>query len=163
MPFQNFYNKRIYLDLDGVLCDFNTQFLLMTKTGHTAQKYVELYGAEEMIEEVKKRGQEFFATMPWKKDGELLYNYCKKYRPIILTSYIDTEECRLGKTQWVQNFLQPKTEVIFTNEKEIYADEYSILIDDNGRTVRSWIKKGGEGIRHTSSIETIKELKKRGL
>ena len=162
MEFTGFYNKRIFCDLDGVLCDYEAQWNLMTKTGMSPSKFVDMYGKDELIEELKKHGEKFWSTMPFKPDGLLLWNYIKRHRPIILTSHIKTDECSRGKTIWVRNHLSPIiTEVIISSEKEKYADKYSLLIDDKGKNVRKFIIAGGSGIIHESSIETIKELKEK--
>jgi hypothetical protein len=48
-------------------------------------------------------------------------------------------------------------------QKQIFAAEGKILIDDMEQTIREWKNAGGIGILHTSAANTIKELKKLGL
>ena len=161
MAFTNFYNKRIFCDLDSTLSDFNAQWMLMTKTNMSPKKFEEMYGVEEFLSELKKYGVGFWKDMPLMEDAMFLWNYIDKYKPIILTKPIPTEECRIGKELWVRKYLPVKTEIIFAEEKEQWADPHSLLIDDLGINVRKFIIAGGEGIIHTSSIETIKELKEK--
>jgi hypothetical protein len=47
--------------------------------------------------------------------------------------------------------------------KHQYASKNKILIDDRLDTIKNWINKGGIGIYHTSTKQTINELKKLGL
>ena len=47
--------------------------------------------------------------------------------------------------------------------KQDYAKENSILIDDLKPTIDEWNAKGGIGILHTSAESTIKQLKELGL
>lgn len=162
MSFNKYYSKLIYCDLDGVLCDFDAQWNYYTRTGMTPLDFKNIYGEEEFFEELAKYGTEFWTSMPWKTDGVLLWNYIEKYRPIILTRPSGTEECIEGKEWWVKANLPPKTDIIFsdpkTNNKEAWATSDSLLIDDDGTTVRKFIIKGGDGIIHTNSIQTINDL-----
>jgi hypothetical protein len=49
------------------------------------------------------------------------------------------------------------------HQKQLFAGENRILIDDLANTIDEWNAKGGIGILHTSAANTIKELKKLGL
>lgn len=164
MGFNRYYKNQIFCDLDGVLCDLDAQWSKMTRTGMTPHRFKEIYGIEEFLEEIAKYGTDFWSTMPWKTDGVFLWNYIDKYRPIIITRPIGTEECIIGKQWWVKANLPFKTELIFsdpkTNNKEEWADKNAILIDDEAINVRKFILKGGNGIIHTSAVETIEQLKK---
>lgn len=160
MPFNNFYNYKIMLDMDGVICDFVAQWLRMTKTNMIPREFEEMYGLEEFYEELAKYGEKFWSTMPWTTDGLLLFNYVAKYRPTILTTPTLEESCRIGKEKWVRANLPIHTEMIFSDKKEEWADRHSILIDDKGSNVRKFIIAEGNGIEHISAVETIKILKK---
>ena len=46
------------------------------------------------------------------------------------------------------------------NQKQLFAAEDKILIDDMEQTINEWNKGGGIGILHTSAADTIKQLKK---
>lgn len=160
MSFNKFYNKIIYLDMDGVICDFLAQWNLYSKTGMNPKDFNALVGDEDFYEELRKYGEKYWSEMPWMKDGELLYNYLKKYRPIILTTPIkDSEDCRTGKIKWVKKFLQSKTQILFSDKKEDYADSHAILIDDKVSNCNKFVINGGNAIIHTSATETIKQLK----
>ena len=161
MGFNNFYQRRIYLDLDGTICDLLTQWNIMTRCGMSPKDFEAMTSTEELYDEFKKYGEKFWSTMQWKKDGRLLYNYLKKYRPIILTKSIGTKECEEGKEQWVRNNLQARTEILFADKKEVWADSDSILIDDNQINCNKFVIAGGNAIIHISAIETIKILKEK--
>ena len=161
MAFTNFYNKRVFCDMDGVLCDFVAQWMRMTKTNMLPKDFEAMYGKDEFYAELSKYGQDFWETMPWTTDGVFLWNYIDKYKPIILSTPTLEESCRLGKEKWVKRNLPTKTELILTENKENWADPFSILIDDKGSNVRRFIIAEGNGIIHTSSVETIRELKEK--
>lgn len=159
MAFTNFYNYKLMVDMDGVLCDFVAQWMRTTKTNMLPKKFEEIYGEEEFYAELAKHGKEFWSTMPWMQDGVFLWNYIDKYKPIILTTPTIEESCRIGKELWVKANLPMKTEIVFSKDKEEWADKFSILIDDKGKNVRKFIIREGHGIIHTSAVQTIKTLK----
>jgi hypothetical protein len=47
--------------------------------------------------------------------------------------------------------------------KQKYSGENNILIDDREDNIQQWKDKGGIGILHTSTANTIKQLKDLGL
>jgi hypothetical protein len=49
------------------------------------------------------------------------------------------------------------------HEKQNFSGENKILIDDMANTIEEWNAKGGIGIHHTSTADTIKQLKELGL
>ena len=65
---------------------------------------------------------------------------------------------------WVKNNL-PGTKLILarSTDKQKYADENSILIDDRPSNIDQWRSQGGIGILHVSAEDTIQQLKKLGL
>jgi hypothetical protein len=74
---------------------------------------------------------------------------------------------RVGKQAWVKTHIprsQYKELLLYPrHEKQLFAGENKILIDDLAKTIDEWNAKGGIGILHTSAANTIKELKKLGL
>ena len=72
---------------------------------------------------------------------------------------------RLGKNLWVKNNLNPKPRVNFaySADKQRYANENSILIDDKKSNIKEWIAKGGIAFRVKGgdigpAIQGLKEL-----
>ena len=75
-------------------------------------------------------GVSFWSNMPWMPEGELLWDYIKKYNPILLSSPSENNESRLGKRLWVEThinkYLPPastKTELILAarHNKQDYS------------------------------------------
>jgi 5'(3')-deoxyribonucleotidase len=97
--------------------------------------------------------------MVWMQDGKMLWNYLKKYNPIILTTPMNFEACYEGKAKWVENNLGKNVECIIIKDKEVFAEKTAILIDDREKILKPWIEKGGIGIHHKNAILTIKTLK----
>ena len=72
----------------------------------------------------------------------------------------------VGKEAWVKMHMpgEYKKLLLYPRaQKQLFAAEGKILIDDMEQTIREWNKAGGIGILHTSAANTIKELKKLGL
>ena len=118
--------------------------------------------------EIKKIGESFWLELEWTRDGKKLWNYIKKYNPIILTAKPRTVESSIkGKQKWISKYLGSNftSKAIITTgpEKQNYANEKSILIDDSERNIQQWLSKDGIGILHKNTPDTIKQLKRIGI
>ena len=153
----------IYCDMDGVIVDFVKGYKELT--GVDTTNYVN--STPEFWAPVDKEGPSWWANLEWKSDGPLLWQYIKKYRPNILSSPSRSASSREGKKAWIKSHI-PATqyrEILLypRHEKQLFSGENHILIDDLKKTIDEWNDAGGIGIHHTSTANTIKELKKLGL
>jgi len=112
-----------------------------------------------------KVGIKFWAGMKFMPQGQQLWDFIKPYQPDLLTSPSRDNGSRLGKNIWVKNHLNPKPKTIFSYsaDKQRYANENSILIDDKKSNIEQWASKGGIAIRCkdgdvNSVIQKLKEL-----
>ena len=151
----------IYCDMDGVLVDFDRGYQELT--GMTTQQ-ADAIGADTFWEPLTKAGAKWWITLNWMSDGKQLWNYIKKYTPILLSAPSQQESSRLGKRVWVKREL-PDVKLILrpASQKQQYASPTSILIDDRQKNIDQWEAAGGIGILHTSTANTIEQLKKLGL
>ena len=65
---------RIYLDMDGVLCDFGAA--IRKATGKSKEQWMRIDGRvkwDTVIDYPK-----FWENMPWNRPGRVLYNFVKK-------------------------------------------------------------------------------------
>ena len=156
-------NYTIYSDMDGVLTDFDFQFMKSSE-GIIPSEYKRNFGTNGFWDLIEKGGVGYWAGMPWMSDGRKYWDYIKKYTPLLLSSPSASESSRLGKRVWVKNNL-PGTKLILarSTDKQKYADENSILIDDRPSNIDQWRSQGGIGILHVSAEDTIQQLKKLGL
>lgn len=147
----------LYLDMDGVLADFNKAF-------------ARIKGEEEDRVRFRKAVMvyQIFEDLDFMPDAQQLLNHVSKLHGVdiqILTSMgtFDTqqgEESKRQKYHWLNkhnipykaNFVRTKT------EKAQYATPESILIDDSVGCISPFIRKGGHGILHTNASETISIL-----
>jgi hypothetical protein len=155
---------KIYCDMDGVLTDFESRF--EHYSGMSPKEYESKHGTAGFWNLIDvKVGVKFWAEMPWMPQGQELWNFISPYRPDLLTSPSRDNNSRLGKNIWVKNHLNPKPKVIFaySADKQRYANENSILIDDKKSNINEWASKGGIAIRCkdgdvTTVINKLKEL-----
>jgi len=103
---------------------------------------------------------EYWATHPPLKDGLTLWKKKKRFTTTILSSpSYNVTQSKIGKVIWVKKYLG-KVPTIIEYQKQKWADERSILIDDRKDFIDKWRAAGGIGIHHTSLAKTLKELSK---
>ena len=155
---------KIYCDMDGVLTDFESRF--EHYTGMHPQEYEKQKGLAAFWNLIDVEvGVKFWVGMPWMPQGQQLWDFIKPYKPDLLTSPSRDNNSRLGKNLWVRNNLNPKPKVIFaySKDKQRYANDKSILIDDKKSNINEWASKGGIAIRCkdgnvTHVLDKLKEL-----
>jgi hypothetical protein len=151
----------IYCDMDSVLVDFDLGYQKLT--GMTTQQ-ADANGVETFWDPISKAGAKFWITLQWMPDGKQLWDYIKKYNPILLSAPSREESSKLGKRVWVKREL-PGVKLIlkYASQKQEYASPTSILIDDRQKNIDQWEAAGGIGILHTNTPNTIKQLQQLGL
>jgi FMN phosphatase YigB (HAD superfamily) len=155
---------KIYCDMDGVLTDFESRF--EHYSGMLPKQYEEKHGSGPFWYLIDVTiGIKFWSEMNWMPHGQQLWDFIQPYKPDLLTSPSRDNSSRLGKNLWVRNHLNPNPKVIFAYslDKQRYANENSILIDDKKSNIDQWASKGGIAIRCENGdvnhvIEKLKEL-----
>lgn len=151
-----------FCDMDGVIADFDERFKYFS--GMSPREYETKYGKDKFWNLIDNAGVGFWTGIKWMSDGKTLWNYIKQYNPTLLSAPSRQPSSRLGKREWVNHHL-PNTKLILANaqDKKNYSGKNHILIDDRSSNIQDWIQAGGIGILHTSTDNTIKQLKKLGL
>ena len=152
---------KIYVDMDGVLVDFDGGYEKLT--GMTTREADEK-GPEFFWKPISKAGAKWWITLNWMPDGKQLWDYVKKYNPELLSAPSREEASKMGKRIWVKREL-PGAKLILrsADKKQEFASPTSILIDDREKNIEQWKAAGGIGILHTDAASTIKKLKELGL
>ena len=153
----------LYCDMDGVLADFEDRFEQFSD-GLSTDEYRDKFGINAFWKLIDNEGVGFWVGIPWMPDGKELYDYIKPNLFSLLSAPSYDNSSRLGKRLWVKNKI-PGTKLILASRKnkQDYAKENAILIDDLKPTIDEWNAKGGIGILHTSAASTIEQLKALGL
>ena len=153
---------KIYCDLDGVLTDFDGRFIELF--GKHPKEFINAYGHSSFWASITSRAKEFWCGIKWKSDGKELWQYITPYNPIILSS-VPTSMAKIAtecKEQWIKKELGLNVEYYLTTrkEKQNFSAHDHILIDDMKKNIEEWTQRGGIGILHTSTKQTINELQK---
>ena len=177
----------IYCDMDGVLCDFkrgiSNMFSLKSKDPSMPGP-MQMSGfstPQEWFDAPMSRGKWepvvnyklFWPSLPWTEDGKRLWAFISKFKPHILSAYTpDDPNCIPGKRTWLRKNVRissNRVNLVRRVEKQKFAMKSdmgrapAILIDDFPRNIDQFKAAGGMGIVHTSTSNTLRELKKLGF
>lgn len=164
----------IYLDLDGVLSDFDRglrdlcHINVIPQNEYRSEEYI-----TRMWHEIRKINH-FYGNLPLMPGARLLfdclYERYGNHWLEILTAIPAPErhilQARQDKIQWVQNHISDnvRINIVLQDEKiRFCTGRDTVLIDDRLKTVSDWRKKGGIAILHITAENTLAELVKLGL
>ena len=147
----------LYLDMDGVLADFNKEYTKYDPQKEDRKKF------RSAVLDFK-----IFEHLDFLPDTQELLNHVSKLNGVtieILTSMgthdpFQGESAKMQKLKWLSEKNIPYKANFTRNkeEKANFATPTSILIDDSSGCIGPFISKGGYGILHSHSSETIRIL-----
>lgn len=149
----------IYVDMDGVLVDFNG--FIKRQFG---KNFIELDNDWVLFELAKYK--DLYANLDAMIDAYDLWNAIKHLNPKILTavpSKIEMQRAPADKIEWIKKHFGKDIEVKFgpySINKQDWCKFGDVLIDDSRLNIRQWESRGGHGILHSSANNTIIRLKK---
>ena len=153
---------KIYLDMDGVITDFDQQFKELT--GVDPRTFEAKHGTDMFWQEIDKAGVGFWRGMKWMDGGEALYNRVSQFDHELLSSPSRGDSSKIGKRLWRRDKTpSTKLTLAYSARKKNYAAPNHILIDDRVDNIKQWEDAGGIGILYTSFDQANKELDKLGL
>ena len=141
---------KLFLDMDGCITDFEGSY-----KSHYGVDFESDTDKWKKIDKIK----DFWSHMPWMSDGKKLWAFLAPLNPTILTAPSFNAGCRPGKIEWCRRELGADVPIIVEKNKQQYADSDSILIDDRKKNIDAWKAAGGVGILHTSTSNTIEQLR----
>jgi phosphoglycolate phosphatase-like HAD superfamily hydrolase len=154
---------KIYLDMDGVLCDFEKQYLkIFGKTAKEARDQKEFSPNWKRFVEGRN-----FEKLDWFPGGQELLSYVRSTKlPVEILSSSGGEkfhgEVTVQKIHWLKKHgIAYKANIVpGRKKKKEYATPHVILIDDTEDVIEDFNRAGGVGILHKDSGKTIETLKK---
>jgi hypothetical protein len=151
----------IYLDIDGVLTDFNkaacraigitmADMEAGTKPGPSAWGFWGVAGLTEsdFWAAIDREGAAFWDTMEWLPDGRDILNLCLNAGPVILmTSPPWSPEASAGKVSWIRREIpELRRRFSITPCKEAFAHARAILVDDSDSNTQKFHEAGGRAV-----------------
>jgi hypothetical protein len=153
--------RRIYLDCDGVLADFDKSAEAIL--GVAPRIFEKRHGAGQFWKRLAK-ADGFFERLDPLPDAFELYAAVKHRDPVILTGLPHGEWAEPQKRRWAQRHF-PGVPVIATTAalKREHCHPGDVLVDDRTQHRHLWVAAGGVFIRHTSAAASIAALKAAGF
>lgn len=160
--------KRVFCDLDGVLCDMEKRYFELFKmTPADARKNLSNKELRKLWKFFVETSQ--FATLDKHHTCNALVDYLKSLPKSVVVSILSStsgfevhEMVQRHKLQWLKDNDIPFAPVFVPGKryKKGYADANSFLIDDHAQNVHDFIDAGGHGIIHVTAEETIAAIER---
>lgn len=149
---------RLFLDLDGVLADFDRGVEAVTGRRPEALRIAEMWRA-------LSRAPAFFETLPWMPGAERLWRFCAPHAPTILTGLPLGRWAAPQKRRWVARMLGAHVPVIacMSRDKPRHAGPGHVLVDDRAGGRAGWEAAGGIFIHHRDADGSIAALRALGF
>lgn len=143
----------LYLDMDGVLCNFDKAYRQYDPQKADRKRF------RQAVMEYR-----IFEDLEFMPDAQELLNHVSKLREIniqMLTSMgtyesLQASAAKTQKLRWLEKHNIPyKANFVHSKaEKAKYATPQSILIDDSVGCINPFMASGGHGILHTNARQT---------
>lgn len=150
-------NKRLYLDLDGVMADFDGAFPAVFGLDHRNLADAEMWG-------LINAHMTFFRDLPPMKGALDFFRSIEHLNPIILTACPRTNYADVAaqKRAWVREHLSEHVQVLPVlgghNKPLFMHAPGDVLIDDYRKNTEAWAAAGGVAILHRAFDDTRASL-----
>jgi 5'(3')-deoxyribonucleotidase len=154
----------LYLDLDGVLADFDKAAGAAMGTDNI-YKYEFVWGTGKFWDKINEN-PEFFRDLQPMTDCWDLLEPVLHLNPVILTAIPSSNGERVAKQkrEWVEDYLgEFQVITCATKDKPNFCQPGDILIDDRAVNRDAWVAKGGTYIIHTTAARSIGALQALGI
>ncbi|SFZ81686.1 hypothetical protein SAMN02983003_0634 [Devosia enhydra] len=155
----------LYLDLDGVLADFDAGAERAIGTTNT-YKWEWIHGPAAFWTALNA-DPNFFYHLPMTRDADVLWGAVAHLHPTILTALPKRDSASVDqqKRAWVAEKLGTDVPVItcLTSEKPAYCLPGDILVDDRAVNAAAWANKMGNFVLHVGAHTSINTLRQLGI
>ncbi len=157
--------SEVYLDMDGVIADFFTEYAKLAGVQHGNYRDIPPAKVDPTLD--KMVGTDFFARLPKFPSADDLVNMIVKvyghYNICSSPLRGDHEGSAKYKKIWIQQHLNPQPKnILITPNKAKYAKQAdgtpNILIDDRGSNISSWEAAGGIGIKYQADEDSLQKI-----
>lgn len=150
----------IFLDLDGVVADFESH-------AHSQNKYHQVTGKLDR----EALDHQWWSTIPVFDGARAFYAALQKIGPVkFLTGPMLHSGCHSGKAEWIQSFDAERGKwalrdliICPSTDKHFLAGPNRILIDDRKNNIADWRLAGGIAILHTGDFDATLQAVHRAL
>jgi hypothetical protein len=151
---------RLFLDLDGVLADFDGGFERIFGV-HPSQ--VE----DDWLHERLAGKPDFFSEIPMIPGAHAFFFAVMPLNPMILTAVPrhNQHEAAAAKMRWVREHIDPNVPVLCVRggrHKRMFVQQPGdVLVDDHAPNCNNWLGAGGDPILFTDYFSTLSSLEMR--
>jgi hypothetical protein len=151
--------RRLFLDCDGVLADFDASF--EERFGMKPRAFEAKHGAGTFWHRVRTADPPFYLMLPLKADARALHDAVARFAPTILTGAPLGDWAEPQKIAWAGvHFPGVPIIVCLARNKSDYCRPGDVLVDDQDRYRDRWEAKGGIFIHHTSAADSVPRVLK---
>lgn len=149
--------RQLWLDLDGVLGDFDTY--VEAVFGLPPRKFEDQHGAKRFWADLQSH-EDFYNRLPLMPDAMELFEAVKHLNPAILTGLPLGDWAEPQKRKWgSRHFPETKMICCLSKDKRDHMNPGDVLVDDFLKYKHLWEEAGGVFIHHKSAKESIEALK----
>ncbi len=162
--------RRLYLDCDGVLADFEGRFAEIMAAdyatlpaGASSWDWIKLPGRnyDQFWHALENAKPSFYRHLKPMPDAHELVNAVRHLRPVILTGCPRGTWAHAQKIEWAhEHFPGLPIHVCKSEEKYLYCEPGDVLVDDWLKYRELWEKAGGVWITHRSARESAEQVQK---
>ncbi len=152
--------RRIYLDCDGVLADFDKSAEAIL--GKPPAAFEAEHGGK-LFWKLLAQAPDFFGRLEPMSDAFELYEAVKHKSPVILTGMPVGDWAAPQKRRWAARHF-PGVPIITTMAalKREHCHPGDVLVDDRIKHRHLWVEAGGKFVVHTSARSSIEKLQALG-
>ena len=163
LPLRTKRGRALFVDLDGVLADFDRGCTSVTG------RAPELMHPREMWPALARVRGGFFQILEPMADAHILWAYCVKFEPVsVLTGAPLGKWAEPQKRKWCEEWLGLPVDgerviVCLARDKYKYCSPGAVLVDDREANRAAWELAGGTFVLHINAARTIQLLQELGF